>query len=131
MANTADEGRVRCVTGNILTAGVNTGTIVIPPDSSRSIIITGGWLRALGGNAATATTVNVSDTTGTPVVNLAIAVGTLKEDAVVDFNLGANITKTTYGTANTKGKGIQIIKAGAGALATCTSIDYCIKYKTI
>ena len=36
MANTDNTGRVSCVTGNILTAGVNTGTLIIPPDSSRS-----------------------------------------------------------------------------------------------
>lgn len=129
MANTADIGRLKCVTGNATTTEVNAGKIIIAPDGSRSVIITGGWLRALGGNAGGATSVNISDTTGTPVVNLATAVGTLTQDAVVDFNLGANITKTTYGTANTKGKGIQI-KAN-GTLTTATSIDYCLIYKTI
>jgi hypothetical protein len=129
MANTEDTGRVRCVTGNATTTEVNAGKIIVPPDASRAYIITGGWLRALGGNAGGATSVNISDTTGTPVVGLAVAVGTLTQDAVVDFNLGANITKTTYGTAHTKGKGLQII--ANGTLTTATSVDYCVKYKTI
>jgi hypothetical protein len=88
-------------------------------------------MRCLGGAAAAADSINISDTTGTPVVGVAIAVAALTENAVVDFDAAANVTRTTYGDDFVYGKGLQICDAGASALTTCTSVDYCVQYMTV
>jgi hypothetical protein len=130
MANTTRKSRVKCVTGNALTVEVNAGKIILPTTGNKYIIV-GGWMRALGGNAATATGVNISDTTATtPVVGVAVARAALTQNTVVDFDAASDVTRTTYGIAHKEGKGLQIIKDGSD-LATATSIDYCIKFMEI
>lgn len=129
MANTTRKSRVKCVTGNATTDEVNAGKIILPVTGNKYIIV-GGWMRALGGNAATATGVNISDTTATtPIVGVAVARASLTENAVVDFD-AAGVTTTTYGVAHKEGKGLQIIKSGSD-LATATSVDYCVKFMEI
>ena len=128
MANTTRISRARCVCGTATTAEVIAGKKIVPPDSSKSIIITGGWLRAAGA-ADTCTSVDIKDTTDTPVVGVAIAVASLTDAAVVDFNKATDVTWTTYGTAFAKGKGLQIKQTtAAGNLGTTTAVDYCVRY---
>jgi len=121
---------VKCITGNATLAEVKAGKIILPKFSGQYIIV-GGWMRALAVNAAGADSINISDTTATPVVGVAIAVGALTAGALVDFDAAANVTRTTYGAAFAAGKGLQILDAGAGALSGCTSVDFCIKYTTV
>jgi len=118
------------VTGNASLAQVKAGKIILEPNAGAYIIV-GGWLRALGGAAAAADSINISDTTGTPVVGVAIAVGALTENAVVEFDAAANVTRTTFGDDFDYGKGLQIIDAGAADLTTCTSVDYCIHFMEV
>ena len=128
MANTTRLSRERCVCGSATTAEVIAGKIIVPPDSSKAVIITGGWMRAAG-SAGTATSVDIKDTTGTPVVGVAIAVAALTDGTMVDFDAAANVTWTTYGTAFAKGKGLQIKQTTAGGnLSTTTAVDYVVKY---
>lgn len=127
MANLRKHGQLRCVMGNATTAEVNAGKTIVNADPSRSIAIVGGWMRALGGNAGTATSVDIKDTAGTAVVGVACAVAGLTSGAVLDFGAASNVTRTTYGTALTAGKGLKIEKTGSN-LATATSVDYCVYY---
>jgi hypothetical protein len=131
MANTARKSRVKCITGNRSLADVKAGSIILPAFSGQYIIV-GGWLRALGGNAGGATTVNISDTTGTPVVGVACTCATgLAENRVCDFDDATYSTRTTYGVAFAAGKALQILDAGASALDTCSSVDFCVKYTMV
>jgi len=128
MANTTRISRERCVCGTATTAEVIAGKVIVPPDSAKSVIVTGGWLRAAGA-ADTATSVDIKDTTDTPVVAVAVAVAALTDAAVVDLDTASNVTWTTYGVAHTKGKGLQIAQTtAAGDLGTTTAVDYVVKY---
>ena len=128
MANTTRISRERCVCGTATVAEVIAGKIILPPDSAKAVIVTGGWMRATG-SAGTATSVDIKDTTTVPVVAVAIAVGALTDGAVVDFDTATNVTWTTYGVAHTKGKGLQIKQTtAAGNLSTTTAVDYVVKY---
>jgi hypothetical protein len=128
MALTDCRGGQKFVQGNALTAEVNAGKIIVEPRKGKKIAVDGGFLRALGGNAQTATSVDITDTTGTPVVAVAGAVAGLTNGAVLDFRAAANVTLTTkLGDPLTADKGLQIIKSGSD-LATATSVDYVVFY---
>ena len=125
MANTvAGPRHVRIACGNATTAQVNSGLTIVPDVAGRQIVVVGGWLRALGGNASGATSVDIADTATSPVTAAAIGVGSLTAGAVVQLTAG---TATNMGVGLTAGKGLQITKTG-GNLATATSVDYCVQY---
>ena len=131
MANSNKRSRIKCVTGNASLTEVKAGKYVLPPFGGAYIIV-GGWMRALGGAAAAATSVNINDDTAAGhVVGVAIAVAALTEDAIAEFDAAANTTRTTFGTAFKAGRGLLIEDAGASALTTCTSVDYCVMYQTV
>ena len=82
--------------------------------------------RAIGGNAATATSVDVESTNGTPVLAFKMAVGGLTQNAIARMGLATHSTNTGIGTALGHGDGLQI--TATGTLATATHIDYCVFY---
>jgi hypothetical protein len=129
MANTERDSRVRCVTGSATKAEYNAGKIIVQPDSSRSIIVVGGWLRSTG-SVTQADSININDTTGTSVVNVAVAAANLTNGALAPFSAATGVTLTTFGAANTKGKGLQILSVGADE-TTATVCDYCVEYMTV
>lgn len=132
MADTmyARKTRTRCVTGSATLNEVKAGKYVLPPFGG-AYIITGGWMRAVGADCATATSVNINDDTPTtPIVGVAIAVGPLDNGVVVDFDAAANVTRTTYGDEFAYGRGLVIEDAGT-ALTGPTTIDYCIFYTRV
>lgn len=130
MANTTRRSRIKCVTGNRTLNEVKAGSQILPGYAG-AYIITGGWIRALGADCAGADSVNISDTAGTPVVGVAVAVAPADDGVIVRFDASANVTRTTFGTALTFGKGLQILDAGAGALSGPTTIDFCVFYQTV
>lgn len=119
--------RVRCIEGQLTTAEVNTGTVVLAGKAERTITVTDFWMRAIGGNAETATAVAITDTNSSPVTAGSMAVGGLTQNAVARMGLATHSTNTNIGTALTKGKGLKIVKTGS-SLATATAIDFCIYY---
>lgn len=121
------KAKVHFVMGNVTTAQVNSGAVVVPARVGRSIVVVGGHLTARGGAATGATSVDVKDTASTPVVAVACAVAGLTEDAQLDFTAASNVTRTTYRSPLTAGAGLQIQKTGSN-LATATSVDYYIEY---
>lgn len=131
MAMQTKRTRVRCVTGNATLNEVKAGKYILPPFGG-SYVLMGGWLRALGGNAAAATSVNINDDTAAGhVVGVAIAVAALTENALADFDAASDTTRTTYGEPFAAGRGLLIEDAGASALTTCTSVDYCVFYQKV
>ena len=127
MAFTTAAGKVHFVQGNALTAAVTAGKVIAPARSGKAIQVVGGHLTALGGSAATATSVDIKDTHGTPVVAVACGVAGLTQNTQLDFDAAANVTLTTYRKPLTVGKALQIKDTGSG-LATATSIDYYVEY---
>lgn len=129
MANTKQRTRTRCVTGNATLTEVKAGKYVLPPFNG-CYVVTGGWFRALGGDAGGATSVNLNDDTAAGhVVGVAVAVGPLNNGDLVDFEAASDVTRTTFGTAFQHGRGLLIEDVGASALDTCTSVDYCVMYQ--
>lgn len=127
MANTTRTSRVRCACGNMTVAEANAGKTVIPPDSARSIIVVGGWLRSAGATT-NCTTVDVCSDATIPIVNVAVAAAQLGNGVIAP--LSGTATWTTFGVANAKGDGIQILTVGTDE-STATAYDYCIEYMTV
>ena len=127
MASKVSRGKVHVAAGNALTAEINAGHVIAGGRKGKKIMVVGGQMIALGGNAATATSVDIKDTTGTPVVAVACGVAGLTENAQLDFDATSNVTRTTYRKPLTVDKGLQIQKTGSN-LATATSVDYYVEY---
>lgn len=127
MANTAINPRhVRIANGNATTAEVNTGKVIVPDRADRQIVVIGGYLRALGGNASGATSVDITDTATSPVAAFSAPIASLTSGTIVDAKASGN-TNANLGVGLTPGKGLKIAKTGAN-LATATSVDYCVEY---
>lgn len=118
--------RMRCARGQLTLNEVKAGTAVVKPEAGRTITVHDGWLRAIGGAAGGATSVNVSDTADTPIVAFAMAIGGLGQNIVARVGVATHYTGTTVGTPLTPGKGLQVIDNGT--LTTLTHLDYCIFY---
>ena len=127
MAFTSARGKVHFVQGNATTAQVNAGKIIAEARKGKSIQVVGGHLTALGGNAATATSVDIKDTAATAIVAVACAVAGLTQNTQLDFDAAANVTLTTYRKPLTVDKALKIEKTGSN-LATATSVDYYVEY---
>jgi hypothetical protein len=131
MAILTRKSRERCVTGSRTLAQVKAGSYILPPFGG-AYIITGGWLRAVGADCATATSVNIDDDTPTTqIVGVAVAVGPLDDGVVYDFDAAASVTRTTYGAEFKYGRGLQIIDRTKGTLTGPTTIDFCVKYMKV
>ena len=128
MANTERNSRLRCTTGTATKAQYNAGYTIVPPDSSRSVILVGGWLRSTG-NVTQATSIDICSTATSPVVGVAIAAAQLTNGTFAPL-LASTATKTTVGSANVKGHGLQILSVGTDE-TTATSCDYCVYYMTV
>jgi hypothetical protein len=127
MAFTSAAGKIHWVQGNATTAQVTAGKVIAQGRNGKAIQIVGGHMTALGGNAATATSVDIKDTAGSPVVAVACGVAGLTSGTQLDFTAASNVTRTTYRTPLTVGKSIQIKDTGSG-LATATSVDYYVEF---
>jgi hypothetical protein len=119
--------KVRVAQGQLATTAVNTGTVIVPAVAGRTLTVVDGWLRAIGGAAATATSVDVESTADTPTLAFKIAVGGLTQNAVARVGLATHSTNTGVGTALDEDEGIQITST-TNNLATATYIDYCVFY---
>ncbi len=112
--------------GRLTAAEVEAGYIIATGRTARQIVVTDVTLRAIGGNAATADSIDLQDsTTGTKVIVALVAA--LTKDTVVKPDT-ADVTSTNLGVALGTGEGLKLIAAGAGVLGTCTHVDYVVKY---
>ena len=118
--------KLRCAADNVLAAGLTTaGTIIVAPSADRTIRVVGGWMRALGGTVATATSVNVSDTSNTNEVMVGTAANMTAGLILREGTTGMTCTKLNL--ALTKGDGLRI-KGIAATVTGATSVDYCVYY---
>ena len=119
--------KLRCAAGNVVSASglTVTGTVIVSPSADRTLRVIGGWMRALVGTVATATSVNISDTSSTNEVMVGTAANMTASLILREGTTGMTCTK--LGTALTKGDGLLI--KGIGATVTgATSVDYCVFY---
>ena len=125
MAFSSAAGKVHFAQGNATTAQVTAGKIIAASRGGKAIQVVGGHMTALGGNAATATSVDIKDSAD--VVAVACGVSGLTSGTQLDFTAGSNVTLTTYRKPLTVGKALKIKDTGSG-LATATSVDYYVEY---
>lgn len=118
--------RVRVAAGRIGAAQVNAGEVIVKPSADRTLTVVDAWMRAIGGNAAGATSVDVEDTASSPQVAVAFAVAALTANTVARAGV-SNTTATNLRLPLNKGEGLQIVKNGSD-LTTATAIDYCVFY---
>ena len=119
--------KLRCAAGNVVSAtGLTTaGTIIVKPVADRTITVVGGWMRALVGTVATATSVNISDTSNTNEVMVGTAANMTAGLILRENSTGMTCTKLN--TALTKGDGLRI-KGVGGNVSAATSVDYTVFY---
>jgi hypothetical protein len=127
MAYTTAQGKVHWIQGNVTTAQANAGVVIVPARPGKAIAVVAATMIARGGAAATCTSVDLKDTAGTPVVALAFAQASLTENTALHDWASAGVTLTTYRSALTVEKGLQILKTGS-SIATATSFDYAVGY---
>lgn len=114
------------------TAEVNAGLLLLPALSGYKYRITDLTMIAIGGNAATATSVDIVTTqSGSAARPFVVAVAALTRSAVVKPN-SANVTVLADGAsfvANDDNTGVYVSKQAAGSnLATATHIDVNLTY---
>ncbi len=117
----------------IATADVNSGATLLPARAGVQYQVCDIIIIAIGGAAATATTVDILGTQSTSSVKLlAVAVAALTQSSVVRAG-AANATVLADGAsfvANDANTAITIGKTGS-SLATATHIDVLLTYKTV
>jgi len=112
--------------GRLTAAEVEAGYTIATGRTAKKLVVTDVTLRAIGGAAATADSVDLQDTTsGTKVIVALVAA--LTQDTVVKPNT-ANVTATNLNVALGSGEGLKLIAAGGAALDGCTHVDYIVKY---
>jgi len=110
------------VSANVTLAQVNAGFTILPLVTGQTYKVNHFLLTAVGGTTAGCTSVNISDTTGTPVNAAAVAVAALTSGTPVDETI-SGVTLTAFApTALTANQGIQIRKVGS-ACTTSTSFN--------
>ena len=124
-AATAARPFERVASGNVTTANCNSGVVIQPNIDGRTIVVTGVKMRCNGGNAATATGIDILDNAGSPLTAVEIPVAVLTSGAWAT-EMSASTTTTNLGLLLTPGKGLTI--KSNGTLATATSVDYIVTY---
>ena len=113
-------------------AEVNAGVTLVEGLPHVAYRIVDWTMIAVGGNAETATSVDIIGTrSGSTVRPFVVAVGTLLQSAVVKPN-SSNVTVLADGASYTALDGDTSItlgvQSGGSALATCTHIDVILQY---
>lgn len=113
-------------------AEVNAGLVILPAVSGYKYRIIDCAMIAIGGNAATATSVDILSTQSASVVRpLVFAVAALTQSAVAKPN-SANVTVLANGAsfvANDANTAVSVAKqSGGSGLATATHIDVILTY---
>lgn len=142
--NIASGGVLNCASGSIpvgvllnqrtrvATADVNAGLALLPALAGYKYRLVDVTMIAIGGNAATATSVDIVTTQAASAVRpIVAAVAALTRSAVVKPN-SANVTVLADGAsfvANDENTGVYVSKQAAGSnLATATHIDVILSY---
>lgn len=117
--------QLRTFYGQLTTAEVNAGKIVVPRAPGRVYTVVDAWMRAIGGAAGSNTSVDITDdTTGTVAASF--------EDAALTQNTvcragAANTAATGLNTALAQGEGLKVANVGTD-MDTASALDVCIHY---
>jgi hypothetical protein len=115
-------GATFSVSANVTLAQVNAGITILPAVTGQTYKVNHFLLTAVGGTTAGCTSVNISDTTGTPVNAAAVAIAALTSGTPVDETI-SGVTLTAFApTALTANQGIQVRHVGS-ACTTSTSFN--------
>jgi hypothetical protein len=115
-------GVIYSVSANVTLAQVNAGITILPAVTGQTYKVDHFLLTAVGGTTAGCTSVNISDTTGTPVNAAAVAIAALTSGVPVDETI-TGVTLTAFApTALTASQGIQVRHVGS-ACTTSTSFN--------
>ena len=109
---------------NVTAAEVNTGHTILADAAGVIITPVSVKMRALGGAAGGATSVDLTDTVAAAIASFPVAI--LTQNAMAG-EYSANVVSTGIGVAQTSGKGLKVIKAG-NDLTTATSVDVIVSY---
>lgn len=114
---TVTAGATFAVSASLTLTQVNAGTIILPAVTGQTYKIS-HFLMTSTGSAATCTSINISDTAGTPIDAAAVAVAALTDGTPVDEVI-SGVTLTAFApTALTASKGIQIRHIGSSCATT-------------
>jgi hypothetical protein len=117
---TVTAGVVYSVSATLTLAQINAGIVILPAVTGQTYKVS-HFLMTATGTAATCTSVNISDTAGTPVNAAAVAIAALTSGTPVDETI-SGVTLTAFApTTLTAGQGIQIRHVGSSC-ATTTSL---------
>ena len=92
---TITAGGTFSVSANVTLAQVNAGVTILPAVTGQTFKVNHFLLTAVGGTTAGCTSVNISDTTGTPVNAAAVAVAALVASTPVDETI-TGVTLTAF-----------------------------------
>lgn len=120
-------GNVFSVSATLTLAQVNAGITILPTVTGQTYKVNHFLITAVGGTTAGCTSVNISDTTGTPVNAAAIAAATLVSGTPVN-ETASGVTLTAFApTALTASQGIQVRHVGS-ACTTSTSFTVIVTF---
>lgn len=113
-------GNVYSVSATLTLAQVNAGATILPAVTGQTFKVSHFLITSVGGTTGGCTSVNISDTTGTPVNAAAIVAATLTSGTPVN-ETASGVTLTAFApTALTLSQGIQVRHVGS-ACTTATS----------
>lgn len=117
---------LRVAEGQLTLTQVNAGAVIVNPVVKRAYTVVDAWVRAIGGNATSNTSIDLTDSvTGTIAVSFARAQNT--QGTVLRAG-ATGATATHLGTALGTGEGIKIANVGT-ACSGMTHLDYVVLYK--
>jgi hypothetical protein len=124
---TGGSRRTNSIEGNLTAAQLHAAPVIVTPITGQYVKIIGFTMQAKGGAAATCTSVQFVDTTGTPVVGVQVNQAQLTQDTIINEATGS-VVLTTFQTSFAIDKGLAIRDVG-GQCTTMTSLNYMVLYK--
>jgi hypothetical protein len=113
-------GSTFAVSASVTLAQVNAGVTILPAVTGQTYKVSHFLLTSVGGSAAGCTSVNISDTAGSPVNAAAVAVAALTSGTPVDETI-SGVTLTAFApTALTASQGIQVRHVGSACTTSVT-----------
>lgn len=117
---------LRTVEGQLTTAEVNAGKVVVPGHTGRTLTVVDAWVRAIGGAAGSNTSVDVTDSVTGTIVAVFTRAG-LTQNAILRAGTATTGVAANLGASLGAGQGIKVANVGT-AMDTATALDYCISY---
>lgn len=120
---------ITSVEGTVTVAALHAVPVIVTAVNGVTLRVEGVFFQAVGGNAATCTAVNLTDTAGTPIVAVSVPQANLTS-GTVNTEATSGMTLTTFASDLTAGKGLELSDTG-GQCTTMTSLKYRVFYKIL